>query len=64
MTSHLTKPIQAIHFMGLAFLMTLSAHVSAQDFQKGLAKGSNMHQITTITYVYRSSNDDLMASST
>ena len=50
--------------IALAFLMTLSAPVMAQDFQKGLAKGSNMHQITTITYVYRSSNDDLMASST
>jgi len=32
--------------------------------QKCKAKGSNTYQTTTITYVYRSSNDDLMASST
>ena len=32
--------------------------------QKCKAKASNMYHITTITYVYRSSNDDLMASST
>ena len=37
MTKHLTKPIRAIHFMVLAFLMTLSSPVAAQDFQKGLA---------------------------
>ena len=37
MTKHLTKPIRAIHFMVLAFLMTLSSSVAAQDFQKGLA---------------------------
>ncbi|MDA7709257.1 sel1 repeat family protein [bacterium] len=35
MTKHLTKPIRAIHFMVLAFLMTLSSSVAAQDFQKG-----------------------------
>ena len=37
MTKHLTKPIRAIHFMVLAFLMTLSSPVAAQDFQKGFA---------------------------
>ena len=31
---HLTKPIRAIHFMVLAFLMTIGSHVSA-EFQKG-----------------------------
>ena len=36
MTKHLTKPIRAIHFLVLAFLMTLSSPVAAQDFQKGL----------------------------
>jgi len=35
MTKHLTKPIRAIHFMVLAFLMTLSSPVAAQAFQKG-----------------------------
>ena len=35
--NHLTKPIRAIHFMVLAFLMTLSSPVIAQDFQKGFA---------------------------
>jgi hypothetical protein len=30
MTSHLTKPIRAIHFMVLASLMTLSTQVNAQ----------------------------------
>ncbi|MDC1494254.1 sel1 repeat family protein [Planktomarina temperata] len=34
---HLTKPIRAIHFLVLAFLMTLSSPVAAQDFQKGEA---------------------------
>ena len=34
---HLTKPIRAINFLVLAFLMTLSSPVAAQDFQKGLA---------------------------
>ena len=34
---HLTKPIRAFHFMVLAFLMTLSSPLAAQDFQKGLA---------------------------
>ena len=33
MTSRLTKPIWAIHFMVLAFLMTLSSTVSAQNFR-------------------------------
>ena len=37
MTKHLTKPIRAIHFVVLAFLMTLSSPVAAQDSQKGLA---------------------------
>jgi len=37
MIKHLTKPIRAIHFMVLAFLMTLYSPVAAQDFQKGLA---------------------------
>ena len=32
---HLTKPIRAINFLVLAFLMTLSSPVAAQDFQKG-----------------------------
>jgi uncharacterized protein YjbI with pentapeptide repeats len=31
MTSHLTKPIRAIHFMVLAFLMTIGSQVSAFD---------------------------------
>ena len=35
--NHLTKPIRAIHFLVLAFLMTLSSPIVAQDFQKGLA---------------------------
>ena len=30
MTKHLTKPIRAIHFMVLSFLMTLSSQVNAQ----------------------------------
>jgi len=34
---HLTEPIRAIHFLVLAFLMTLSSPIVAQDFQKGLA---------------------------
>jgi len=34
---HLTKPIRAIHFMVLAFLMTLSSPVAAQDYNKGVA---------------------------
>ena len=33
----LTKPIRAIYFLVLAFLMMLSSPVAAQDFQKGLA---------------------------
>ena len=37
MTKHITKPIRAIHFLVLAFLMTLSSPIVAQDFQKGLA---------------------------
>ena len=37
MTKHLTKPIRTIHFLVLAFLMTLTSPVAAQDFQKGLA---------------------------
>ena len=37
MTKHLTKPIRAINFLVLAFLMTLYSPVAAQDFQKGLA---------------------------
>tara|TARA_B110000211_G_C13549140_1_gene322824 strand:+ start:119 stop:484 length:366 start_codon:yes stop_codon:yes gene_type:complete len=36
MIKQLTMPIQIIHFMVLAFLMTLSAPIAAQDFQKGL----------------------------
>ena len=34
MTHHLTKPIRAIHFMVLAFLMTLSSPVAAQSLDK------------------------------
>ena len=37
MTKHLTKPIRAIHFLVLAFLMTLSSPVAAQDYNKGVA---------------------------
>ncbi len=37
MTKHLTKPIRAIHFMVLAFLMTLSSPVVAQGVEKGYA---------------------------
>jgi len=37
MIKHLAKPIWAIHFIVLAFLMTLSSPLAAQDFQKGLA---------------------------
>ena len=37
MTSYLTKPIRAIHFVLLALLMTLSSSVMAQDFQKGVS---------------------------
>ena len=37
MTKYLTKPIRAIHFMVLAFLMTLSSPVAAQDYEKGSA---------------------------
>ena len=33
MTSYLTKLIRAIHFMVLAFLMTLSSPQAAQDLQ-------------------------------
>ena len=36
-TKHLTKPIRAIHFLVLAFVMTLISPVAAQDFQKGFA---------------------------
>jgi TPR repeat protein len=32
MIKHLTKPIRAIHFLVLAFLMTLSSPVAARDF--------------------------------
>ena len=35
MTKYLTKPIRAIHFLVLAFLMTLSSPVVAQDYEKG-----------------------------
>ena len=45
MTKHLTKPIRAIHFLVLAFLMTLSSPVVAQDFTvaelKPLAEASD-----------------------
>ena len=34
---HLTKPIQAIHFLVLAFLLALSSPVVAQDYNKGVA---------------------------
>ena len=37
MTKHLTKPIRAIHFLVLAFLMTLSSPVAARDYNKGVA---------------------------
>ncbi len=36
-TQQFTKPIRAIHFMILAFLMTLYSPVVAQGFQIGLA---------------------------
>jgi hypothetical protein len=35
MTHHLTKPIRAIHFMVLAFLMTLGAQVGAANYKVG-----------------------------
>ena len=35
MTKHLTKPIRAIHFMVLAFLMTIGAQVSALNMNTG-----------------------------
>ena len=38
MTSHLTKPIRAIHFMVLAFLMTLGTQGSAAETAKDCAK--------------------------
>ena len=34
MTKHLTKPIRAIHFMVLAFLMTIGSQVSAAEISK------------------------------
>ena len=37
MLKHLAKPIWAIHFIVLAFLMTLSSPVAAQDYNKGVA---------------------------
>jgi uncharacterized protein len=37
MTKHLTKPIRAIHSLVLAFLMTLSSPVLAQNFDQGYA---------------------------
>ena len=40
MTKHLTKPIRAIHFMVLAFLMTLSACVTENKIQKLEANGN------------------------
>ena len=33
MTSHLTKPIRAIHFMVLAFLMMIGTQVSAEEIK-------------------------------
>ena len=35
MTKHLTKPIRAINFLVLAFLMMISSQVSAEDFKDG-----------------------------
>ena len=45
---HLTKPIRAIHFMVLTFLMTLSSPVVAQDFQKGFAAYSSGDYATAL----------------
>ena len=35
MTSQLTKLIRAIHFMALAFLMTIGSQVKAESFKEG-----------------------------
>ncbi|MDA7466920.1 sel1 repeat family protein [Planktomarina temperata] len=43
MTKHLTKPIRAIHFMVLAFLMTLSSPLAAQDLREWFLKGSEYY---------------------
>ena len=41
MTKHLTKPIRAIHFMVLAFLMTVGTQVSAHETAKDCVKVTN-----------------------
>ena len=43
MTKHLTKPIRAIHFLVLAFLMTLSSPVAAQDLREWFNKGTEYY---------------------
>ena len=49
MTHHITKPIRAIHFMVLAFLMTLSTQVKAQDRKEFVCnKWSQMGDVETI----------------
>ena len=35
MTHHITKPIRAIHFLVLAFLMTIGSQVGAEGFKEG-----------------------------
>ena len=50
MTKHLTKPIRAIYFMVLAFLMTLSSQVNAQVRKEFVCnKWSQMGDVETIT---------------
>ena len=46
--NHLNKPIRAIHFLVLAFLMTLYSSVMAQDFQKGFAAYSTGDYATAL----------------
>jgi TPR repeat protein len=43
MIKHLTKPIRAIHFLVLAFLMTLSSPLAAQDLREWFLKGSEYY---------------------
>ena len=42
-TKHLTKSIRAIHFLVLAFLMTLSSPVTAQDLREWYLKGTEYY---------------------
>ena len=40
MTANLTKPIRAIHFLVLAFMMMLSSPIQAQDFEENSLAGN------------------------